>query len=70
MMNNMQNIMNLVSQIKANTEQMLSQRNMNVPQNMMNDPNAIINYLLQTGQVNQSQVNNAYQIAQNMGFHK
>lgn len=68
-MNNM-NIMQMVSQFKANPAQMLLQRKLDVPQSMMNDPNAILNHLLQTGQVQQSQVNSAYQMAQQMGFHK
>ena len=73
MMNNvpqMPNILQMVNQLKANPMQILLQRKLNVPQSMMNDPNAILNHLLQTGQVQQSQVNNAYQIAQQMGFHR
>ena len=66
-MNNMPNIMQMVNQLKANPAQMLLQRKLNVPQSMMNDPNAIINHLLQTGQVNQEQVNSAYQMAQRFG---
>lgn len=61
-MNN--NFMQMLSQFKANPMQMLIQNKLNVPQSMMNDPNKIINHLLQTGQVNQQQVNNAYQMMQ------
>ena len=57
------NMAQMLSQIKANPVQFLVSRRLNVPQNMMNDPNAIINHLLQTKQVSQSQVNQAYQMA-------
>lgn len=66
----MNNIFQLLNQFKANPIQTLLQMNLNVPQTMANDPNAIMTHLLQTGQVNQAQVNNAYQIAQQMGFHR
>ena len=56
--------MQMVNQFKANPMQMLLQRRLNVPQNIVNDPNAILNHLLQTGQVSQEQVNRAYQTAQ------
>ena len=61
---NPMNILGMLQQFRANPMQMLMQRRMNVPQNMMNDPNAILNHLLQTGQINQSQVDNAYRMAQ------
>ena len=51
--------MNLYSQLKQNPMQLLSQR-FNIPQNInMQNPNEIIQHLLNTGQVNQSQVNQA-----------
>lgn len=58
----MNNMMQMLSQIKANPMQFLVSRRMNVPQNIMGDPNAILNHLLKTGQVTQQQVNNAYQM--------
>jgi hypothetical protein len=70
MMPNIQNVQQMLGQIKANPMQFLLQRKMNVPQNMMNDPQAIINHLVQTGQVNQNQINSAYQMAQQMGFKR
>ena len=58
-------IMNMLQQFKANPMQMLLQRRMNIPQGVpMNDPNAILNYLLQSGQISQQQINNAFQMAQ------
>ena len=59
------NPMRMLQQFKANPMQFLMQRNMNVPQNIMNDPNAILQHLLSTGQISQSQINNAYQMLGN-----
>lgn len=50
-----------LQQLKSNPMQYLMQRRMNVPAGIANDPSAILNYLLQTGQVSQAQVNHAYQ---------
>ena len=60
------NIMQMLQQFKANHMQMILQRRLNVPQNIAGDPNAILNHLLQTGQVSQQQINNAYQMMQNL----
>lgn len=58
-------ILGMLQQFKANPMQMLMQRRMNLPQNVpINDPDAILNHLLQTGQISQQQINNAYQMAQ------
>ena len=54
------NILQMVNQIKQNPMAALSQR-FKIPQNM-NDPNQIIQHLLNTGQVTQEQVNNAMQM--------
>ena len=62
---NPMNIMTMLQQFRQNPMQMLLQRRMNVPQGIANDPQAILNHLLQTGQISQQQVNNAYQMAQN-----
>ena len=70
MMNNLQGIMQMLPQIKANPMQFLLQRKLNIPQGMTGDPNAILNHLLQTGQISQNQVNGAYQMAQQMGLHR
>ena len=60
--------MQMLQQLKANPMQFILQRRMNLPQNVnTSDPNAILNYLVQSGQVNQNQINQAYQMAQNMG---
>lgn len=62
MSNSMNGIMQMLQQFKQNPMQMLLQRRLNVPQNVMNDPNAILNYLVQSGQVSQQQINSAYQM--------
>jgi len=63
-MNN--NIFNILSQLKANPIQMLSRR-FNIPQNM-NNPQEIIQHLLNSGQVSQDQVNQAMQMRNNPMF--
>ena len=55
-MNPMMN--NVLSQMKCNPMQFLTQKGFNIPQNM-NDPNAIIQYLMNTGQVSQAQYDRA-----------
>ena len=69
MMNNpmmgMGNVMGMLQQLKANPMQFLMQRRFKLPQGMQaNDPQEIINYLVQSGQVSQQQINSAYQMAQ------
>lgn len=54
-------MMQMLSQLKANPVQFLMQRRLNLPANLAGDPNEIINYLLKTGQVSQDDVNRAYQ---------
>ena len=54
------NILQMIAQIKSNPMAVLGQR-FNLPQNM-SDPNAIIQHLLNTGQVSQQQVNMAMQM--------
>lgn len=62
-----QNMMTMLQQLKANPVQFLIQRRFNIPQNIsLNDPNAILNYLVSSGQISQNQINNAYQMAQQM----
>ena len=62
----MNNIMQMVNQFRQNPMAMLSQR-YNIPQNL-NNPNDIIQYLLNTGQVSQAQVNQAMQMRNNPMF--
>lgn len=62
MTNSMNGIMGMLQQFKTNPMQFLLQQRLNIPQGLnMNDPNAILNHLLSTGQINQQQINQAYQ---------
>lgn len=61
------NIMQMVQQFKSNPAKFFMQRKWNVPQDMMNDPNQIMQHLLSSGQVTQEQMNRAYQMAQQFG---
>ena len=60
---NLSGFMNAYQQFKANPMQMLMQR-FNIPQNM-NNPNEILQHLLNTGQITQDQVNQAMQLRNN-----
>lgn len=60
MMNNLNDIMNLAQQLQQNPMKFLSRR-FNIPENL-NSPNDIIQHLLNSGQVTQTQVNNATQM--------
>ena len=66
MMNN--NILGMLQQLQSNPMAMLSQR-FKIPQDLdVNDPNAIIQHLMNTGQVSQQAYNNARNMA--MTFKK
>lgn len=62
------NLMQILAQFKANPMQILAQR-FNLPQ-QMDDPNAIIQHLVNSGQVSQEQINAAYQQAQRLGIRR
>lgn len=65
-MNN--NILGMLQQLQTNPMEMLSKR-FNIPQDVnVNDPNAIIQHLMNTGQVSQQAYNNARNVA--MTFKK
>ena len=66
MNNPVANPMQMLQALKNNPVQFLLQRRMNIPANIANDPNAIIQHLLSTNQISQSAVNNAYQIMNSM----
>lgn len=56
-MNNINQIMSMYQQLRTNPMQMLARR-FNLPQGMnMNNPNDIIQHLLNTGQISQQQLN-------------
>ena len=54
-------LLQMLPQFKANPIQFLLQRRYNVPADLANNPNEIMNHLLQTGQINQQQIDMAYQ---------
>lgn len=59
-------MMNLINQFKSNPMAMLRQR-FNIPDNI-NDPNAVIQHLMNTGQLSQAQYEQARQMAQQFGI--
>lgn len=62
------NVLSIVSQFKQNPLAVLSQR-YNIPQSM-NDPNQILQYLLNTRQVSQEQVNRVMQMKNDPQFQE
>lgn len=62
--NQLGNQPNMMNQLRTNPAAMLKQRGLNIPEGM-NDPQQIINHLLQTGQINNSRL----QMAQQMMAH-
>lgn len=63
MVNNINDFINMYRQLKSNPVQFLSHR-FNIPQNM-NNPNDIVQHLLNTGQVSQEQVNQVMSMKNN-----
>lgn len=53
--------------LKQNPAQILNQAHLSAPQNMMGDPQQIVNHLVQSGQVSQPMLNAVMQMAQRMG---
>ncbi len=66
--NGIGNLFEAAKQFKANPMGFLMQKKYNIPQNLMNDPNAIMNHLLKTGQIQQSQVDAAYKRMRGFGI--
>ncbi len=70
---NFNNPMQMLTQLRSNPLQFVIQRGFNVPQNIGNDPNSIIQHLLNSGQVSQERYNQVVQMvqsAQNYGQFK
>lgn len=61
------NPMQMLSQLKSNPLGLLRQAGFNVPDNM-NNPQALIQHLMNSGQISQSQLTQAQQMAQNFKF--
>lgn len=60
----MMNPMAMLSQLKSNPLGFLRQKGFNVPDNL-NNPNDIIQHLMNSGQISQDQYNKARSMAQN-----
>lgn len=63
------NPMTMLAQLKQNPLAMLRRAGYNIPDNMTN-PQQIIQHLMNSGQVSQSQLNNAQMMAQTFGMMK
>lgn len=66
MINPMQ-VMSMLPQLRSNPIGFLRQRGFNLPDNL-NDPNQIIQYLMNSGQVSQDMYNQARQLSQQFGM--
>jgi len=63
----MNNPMQMLNQIKQNPIQFLAQRGMDIPSNL-NNPNDIIQHLMNSGKISQEQYNQAVKMAEQMGM--
>lgn len=61
------NPMQMLAQLKSNPMGLLRQAGFNVPENISN-PQAIIQHLMNSGQINQQQLTQAQQMAQGFGM--
>lgn len=61
---NRPNLSALFQQFMGNPSQMMNRAN--IPQNIANDPNAIIQHLMSTGKMSQQQYNQLQQMANNL----
>ena len=59
-------MMQMLNQLKSNPMSVLG--NLGVPQSMTNNPNAIIQNLMNQGKISQEQYNKAVQMAKQMGM--
>ena len=60
------NIIAIFQQFMGNPAQMMQRSGLNIPQNIANDPNAIIQHLLSSGRMSQQQYNQLQQMANNL----
>ena len=59
---NVGNLIQMLNQFKQNPMQILAQRGINIPQDIMGDPQSIVQYMLNNGKISQQQVNQAMQM--------
>ena len=62
------NILAMFNTLTSNPAQALLEMGLNVPSNISNNPQSIVQHLLNTGQISQDQVNNAMQMKNNPMF--
>lgn len=60
------NIIAMFQQFMGNPAQMMQRNGLNIPQNIANDPNAIIQHLLSSGRMSQQQYNQLQEMANNL----
>jgi hypothetical protein len=56
----------MFQQFMGNPAQMMQRSGLNIPQNIANDPNAIIQHLLSSGRMSQQQYNQLQAMANNL----
>lgn len=66
---NPQILMQMLPILQGNPAGMLMNKGFNVPQNIMGGPQAIIEHLMNSGQIDQNTYNNAIKTAQSMGYN-
>lgn len=65
---NQPNMMQMLNQLKSNPVDFLMKQKFNLPNNIdTRNPQAIINHLVQSGQISQEQMNRAYNMARQFG---
>lgn len=70
MVGDMKDIMDFYNQLRQNPMQILNKR-FNIPQNVnMSNPDDILQYLMNSGQVTQNQINNVMQMRDNPMIRK
>lgn len=67
-MNNFGNILSLYNRLTQNPSQALIERGLNIPPELSNNPQEIVQHLLNSGQISQQQVNQAMQMRNNPMF--
>lgn len=64
----MSNILAIFNKLTSNPTQTLLESGLNIPANIANNPQSIVQHLLNTGQITQDQVNSAMQMRNNPMF--
>lgn len=62
------NPMNQLNEMRNNPLQFLANKGLSIPHQYANDPKGAVQYLMNSGQMNQGTLNNLMQKAQMMGF--